>query len=1066
MKTLFKKTLVASLLGAFASSAFANDTTGAIRGVVSAGDGLVPNAKVVLVDTRTGAKKEMTTNSAGSFASLGLTVGGPYTLTVTDPNTGKTETKSVMVGLGVTTQVPVSLQAAVETIVVTGSQLSATEFGGTGPSKTFTLTDLTELPSVNRDLKDALRVDPRVHIDTTNGNAVQCGGANPRFNSLTVDGVRMNDNFGLNSNGYPTTRMPFSYDAISQVSVEFAPFDVKYGGFTACNFNAVTKSGKDHIDGGFFYDFTSDSLKGDSLRGRSVYVAPFTERRYGVHVGAPIVAEKLYVFVAAERLEGADTFNRGAYGTGAATEVLGLLPEDLARIIQVAKTRYGYDAGAVPTSIPVSDEKLLVKLDWYLSDNHRAAFTYNFNDGFSIRMADSGNDQFELDKHMYKGGASFNSYVVQLNSDWTDALSSEFRIGYAELQNQADPLGGIDIGEVRIGTANTIGTTRNTASVYLGPDDSRHDNVLNYNTTFVKAAGQYLYGDHVITAGVEQERYDIYNLFGQKSQGEFRFASVDDFELGIPSNVYYYNAAGTNNTEDLAAEFGYAITTLYAQDEWMVPDTDVTLTYGVRYDRYSSHDKPQENPFFVTRYGVSNSTNVDGKGLLQPRLGVNWAYSPEVEFRAGVGLYSGGNPNVWLSNNFQNNGVIQYNYELDNRVSRRSLFAMPHDGTGRPLYDIPEEAIQAVINGTSNSDVNALDPNFKIPREWKVALGATVELPGEFYWVTDALFTKKKESATLVDLNRIDSGRRAPDGRVIYTHQHLNSRGQPFKDLLLTNVKGQDGTARTLSTSLSKSYDDYGIDWSLAYAYTRSEDVNSMSSSVANSNYTGMAISDTESPGVSVSNYDIPHRFTFTVGYKTEWVSGYPTSVKLFTSRHQGKPYSFVFNNTFRSNGAVDKYANTMFYTRDQDQARHLMYVPTGPDDSRVSFAPGFDTAAFFQYLADTGLDRYAGGIAPRNAIEGSWVTKMDLRIEQDLPAFAEGHASSAYLVVENLTNLLNDEWGVQKEASFPHMIRPVEVGEIRNGQYVFSKFNATEPERDVAQQSLWSIRLGVKYTF
>ncbi|HCX10206.1 MAG TPA: hypothetical protein DHU81_07630, partial [Hyphomonas sp.] len=90
------------------------------------------------------------------------------------------------------------------------------------------------------------------------------------FNSLTVDGIRMNDNFGLNSNGYPTERIPFSYDAIEQVAVELAPFDVQYGGFSACNINAVTKSGTNEFHGYLFGDYTNDGLRADSLEGDDI----------------------------------------------------------------------------------------------------------------------------------------------------------------------------------------------------------------------------------------------------------------------------------------------------------------------------------------------------------------------------------------------------------------------------------------------------------------------------------------------------------------------------------------------------------------------------------------------------------------------------------------------------------------------------------------------------------------------------------------------------------------------------------------------------------------------------
>ncbi len=1051
-----------------AAPAIANETTSNIRGIVTSTSGtVVSNAKIVITDTRNGTSKVLTTNDTGTFSGRGLAVGGPYKIEIVDTVNGNKTLNNIFLKLGDTLNLPVQLETAqqnqeIEKIAVTGTSVSSSNYGGTGPATNFNLDDLQSAPAINRDIKDVLRADPRIHIDTTNSGAVQCAGANPRFNSLTVDGVRMNDNFGLNSNGYPTTRMPFSYDAISQVAVELAPFDVKYGGFTACNVNAVTKSGKSETSGSFFFDYTNDSMKGDSLNGRKIYNAPFNEKRYGFNVGGELVKDKLYFFVAAEKLDGVDTFDRGPVGSGSAIEVKGLTQKSYDDIKRIAKDKYGYDVGNTPTSIANNDEKLLMKLDWYINDKHRAAFTYNFNDGFSNRMADQANTNFEFDKHLYEGGAAFNSYVTQLMSDWTDEFSTEVRLGYAELQNQADPIGGIDIGEVRINVNN--GTER--ANVYLGPDDSRHNNVLKYNTLFSKVAGTYLLGDHVLTGGFERETYDIYNLFGQKSQGEFQFGSVADFEAGIPSQVFYNNASKTNNTNDLAAEFAYAVNTLYAQDQYFIADYDVTLTYGLRYDWYTSGDVPALNQNFVTRYGFGNNQNIDGKGLLQPRIGANWLVNEDLEIRGGVGLYTGGNPNVWLSNNYQNNGVIQYNYVGDNRTLRQSLFNMKHDGTGRPLYDIPQAAIDAVTKASANSDVNVLDPNFEVPNEWKYALGMTYTLPGDYVVQADVLHTRKQDAATLVDLNHVASGKFAPDGRPLYTQKHLNAanRNQPFKDLMLTNVKGDSGKSTALSVAVSKEY-DFGLNWAFAYANNKAEDVNSMTSSVAYSNYTGIAVSDTENPGAARSNYDIPHRFTLTTGYKYEFVPGYETRINMFVSRHQGKPYSFVFGNTFNGS-SVAKYANGMFTTYDQDQARHLMYVPTGADDPKVIFGPTFDKEAFFKYVQANGLAKYAGQIAPRNEFDSSWVTKVDLRIEQMLPGFTANHSASAFFVIENLGNLLNDEWGILNEASFPHMVSPVDVAEIRDGKYVFSNFNNATTEREVSQQSLWTMRVGVKYNF
>ncbi len=1019
------------------SAAIAQETTSSIRGVVTseATGQAIANATVTLKDERTGTTSTLSANDNGLFSARGLAVGGPYTLTVTDAMGNSEVIENVFLTLGETENLSVAVpQQSVERIAVTGSQLTTTS-GTNGPTATFSLADLQSAPTVNRDIKDIVRNDPRIYINETNARDIQCAGANPRFNSLTVDGVRMNDNFGLNSSGYPTERMPFSYDAIEQVAVELAPFNVQYGGFTACNINAVTKSGENELFGSVFFDYTNDSLQGDKLEGDSINVGAFNERRYGFNGGGALIDDKLFAFIAYEKLEGADTFDRGPEDGSAATPVIGVTQADLDRIANIARDVYGFEPGSFPASIPVEDEKFLAKLDWYINDQHRAAFTYNYNDGYSIAESDGDDNELEFSNHFYERGSKFTSYVAQLYSDWTYNFSTEIRAGYSELDARVNPLGGTEVGEVQI--------SHNGNTIYLGADDSRHANKLYYDTTFFKVAGTYLYEDHTFTFGYERETYDVYNLFIQEAQGEFRFASIDAFEAGTPSRVIYENAAGSNDPNDGAGQFKYSVNTLYAQDEYYFIDQDLTLTAGLRYDWYTTSDEPALNANFQSTYGYANTATLDGEGLVQPRLGVNWVVSPELEVRGGIGLYSGGNPNVWLSNNYSNNGVSLYESNLF--LNGGSLFDIPHTGSGNPLIDIPQSMYDEVANAAGVGPVNALDPNFELPKEWKYAIGATYAFDNGYVFMADLLHTEKDNAAIIKDLRRtqVDT---APDGRPIYA-------GSGSDAFLLTNVDGDSGKQTSLSLAVSKSH-DFGLDWTLAYAWNKAEDVNPMTSSVAYSNYTNVAAADLQNPGVATSNYEIPHRFTFRATYTTEWLDGYDTKFSLFGSANKGRPYSYTMNGNVFGDITSD--------------ARALLYVPTGLTDPNAIFAAGFDTDKFFAFIEEAGLDKYAGGIAPRNEFYSSWWHKVDFKFEQDLPGFADGHKSSLYFVVDNLTNLLNDDWGVLYEASFPRSIGVANVSINDQNQYVFESLS---PRIDGVQgrsgaPSLWSIRLGFKYDF
>jgi hypothetical protein len=1069
---------------------YAQETTSSIRGNIYRTDGTpAAGAAVRVTDTRTGNSRTATTSATGQFSMSGLRVGGPYTVQVDASGMAPQVITDVNLDLGDTYTFSVALTSEqMDEITVTASALQTVQVA-LGPSATFSLADLQDAPAINRNINDVIAIDPRIYVDEAFNDAVQCGGASARFNSLTVDGVRLNDNFGLNSNGYPTERMPFPYDAIEQVAVELAPFDVNYGGFTACNINAVTKSGTNEFHGSVFYDYTDDSLSGDKLEGDSLTLGTFDETRYGLTFGGPIIQDKLFFFAAYEKLEGANLFARGPADSSSAVQVLGTTQAQLDRIRQIAQDVYGYDVGPAPASLPNEDEKYLIKLDWNINDDHRAAYTYTYNDGFNINESDDGDNEFEFSNHYYERGAELKSHVGQLFSSWGENFTTELRVSYAELDNRQISLGEPGFGEVQVRTFNDPDgagpISSQLATVYIGGDDSRQSNKLYYDNTSYKLAGTYQLDDHVITGGWEREEFDVFNLFIQHTQGEFEFESflwcgptdpdgcIDQFEAGKPDDINYGNAAPTNDPNDGSATFGYQINTLYLQDEFPVADGAVTIVAGVRYDWYTSSDEPRENPLFFARNGFSNTNTFDGEGLLQPRLGFNWDVSDTLSVRGGAGLYSGGNPNVWLSNNYSNDGqtVVQVVRRdlADPLDPGLSLFTIPHDGGGNPLFDIPVSMIDAVTTGTANSGVNALDPTFSIPKEWKFALGATWDFDAgmfgsDYRLMVDYMHTEKEDSALIIDAALEQIGA-APDGRPIYRSIDRSdpdcadplspdcSNRNFNQDFILTNVSGNDGDSDVWSLALSKSY-DWGLDWTFGYAYTESSEGSPMTSSVAFSNYANISVSDPNDPQISRSNYNVPNRFTFRANFRRAFFGDYQTKFTLFGRVNEGVPFSAVYTN------AGDLFGDTLDF-------RHLLYVPDGPNDPNVTYDAGFDQQAFFAYLDESGLSKYAGRIAPRNAMTSSWWHKYDIRVEQELPGFNPEHHFAAFFLIENVGNLLNDDWGVLKEQGFPRNQAVVQVDESTgSGPYVYQNFFSPAPQGRVADASLWEIRFGVSYNF
>ncbi|MEP1597472.1 MAG: TonB-dependent receptor, partial [Hyphomonas sp.] len=481
---------VSAIALSIAGVAMAQVTTSAIRGSVTDENGAaVAGATVTVLHEPSGTVSMATTNAAGQFSAQNLRVGGPYSLTISGEGFVSARAEDVYANLGTDTDLDLVIArdddaARMETVVITGSAMQVAQVS-TGPSSVYNLATLENAPAMNRDIKDIVRLDPRVYVDEAFNDSINCAGANPRYNSLTVDGARLSDNFGLNSNGYPTERIPFSFDSIEQVSVELAPFDVEYGQFTACNINAVTKSGGNEIHGGVFYDYTSDSLTGDETDGIARDLGDFDEKRYGFNVGMPLIKDKLFLFGSYEKFEGANIF-------GYTPESAGVTQAEYDQIISIAEG-YGYVSGGLPSSLAVEDEKIFVKLDWNITNDHRAAFTYNYNDGFNFSPSDSGSSRLADGNHYYERGAELQNYSGALYSDWTDTFSTEFRVTYVDLDNRQIPVAGLDnFGEIQIDTDG--GST-----VYLGADDSRHANKLAYTTLNYKGKADWTLGDHVVT---------------------------------------------------------------------------------------------------------------------------------------------------------------------------------------------------------------------------------------------------------------------------------------------------------------------------------------------------------------------------------------------------------------------------------------------------------------------------------------------------------------------------------------------------------------------------------------
>ena len=691
--TLSRVAIAVAMSVGISTAAMAQTTTSSIRGNVATEAGaFMPGATVTITHTPSGTVSTATTNANGVFSARGLRVGGPYTITITGSDFQTVQYDDVYLSLDQAFNLPVTVQTAdnTETIVVTGTR-TASGFINEGLSTSLGLEALNQVASVDRDITDAAQLDPFASVNIDNGDKqLSIAGANNRFNSLTIDGVALNDRFGLNDNGYPTQRSPISFDAIESLSILTAPFDVEYNGFTGGTINAVTKSGTNEFHGSVGYYFTDDSLRGDKNKDDD-FDFTFEEKTFVATLGGPIIEDKLFFFVAYDKYEETAPLEDGPLGSGALNEEPNITLDDVEAVRQIAADLWGFDIGGFALE-PAEDEKILANIDWNINNDHRAKFTYLLTEGNSITEQTgnnflTGDDVLGASSAWYNRSEEVESFILHLFSDWNADFSTEFKIAHTTQATGQDSLNGSDFPNMAVLLREVNGREN---WLTFGPDRFRHGNTLDQDFLQIKFKAEYVVGDHILKFGFEREEIDVDNFFAQNAEGSYSFDSIEDFANATASGLLYNNAV-TNNEDDLRAIWGYDYNSLYIQDSWAI-SADLTLDFGLRYDWYGSEGQIRENENFFNRYGYTNTTDIDGLDVILPRFSFQWYASDNTTVRGGIGRFSGGSPGVWISNSYSNDGVIQDNSDAFGTIL---VPTTPDPATGQ--Y-IPDDVLAALAS--------------------------------------------------------------------------------------------------------------------------------------------------------------------------------------------------------------------------------------------------------------------------------------------------------------------------------------------------------------------------------
>ncbi len=1092
---------VAAVAIVASAPAFAQETTSSIRGSVASGGAAVAGAEVTITHVPSGTTSTAVTNADGSFSANGLRIGGPFAVSIKAGGFEDSEVTDVFLNAGTALRLPINIERASE-ITVTASKSGALETS-TGPITALNREDIEGAASINRDIRDLARRDPFTTIDLTNSRTIEIAGTNGRLNRFSVDGVQFSDDFGLNNGGLPTARGPVPYDAIEQFSVKVAPFDVSEGDFQGGAINVILRSGANKFKGSAFYTYTDENLTGDRTRGVPVSL-DFDSKQYGGILSGPIIKDKLFFMVAYEKADEAKPFDSGPQGQGFAAPIPNLSAAQVDQISGIAKTKYGYDTLGVIRNAIEADEKYVVKLDWNVTDDHRASATYIRNVGTVGNQRNTfttvATPQLGLFSTGYELSEEVNSGVFQLNSSWSDDFSTEVRASYRDYNRGQTPFGARTLGEITVCvdpvTAGSLTScTSGQPSVSFGPDVARHSNKLNTENLSVDFTAKLEAGAHSFKAVAGYTDTSVFNLFVQRTLGEFYFDSIADFQAGKAGQLRYGNAVPSLDPNDGAASFSAQTWTFGLQDDWQINDA-LQLTIGARYDLFASADRPPLNPNFLARQGFSNRSTFNGRGVLQPRVGFNWKASDRLILRGGFGVFAGGSPDVFLANSFSNTGQLTNEIRL-----RRNTSANQCDIStsvvnaaaicNAALNNVALTSIPGLVTGflatntaaLAASPVNAIDPNLKIARQFRATLSADYEAnlgPLGDGWLIGAnlLYGDTMQGYTWTDGRSVQSGA-LPDGRARYIGLIAGDSNQ---DLLMTNSKR--GRSYVGVVRLAKSW-DFGLSVDGSYTRSNVKDENAITSTTASSLYNNNVFIDSNRAAYGRSIYEIKDQWKFNIDYKTELFGDNETRIGIFGEYRSGRPYSLT---------ALDRTTGRLVVLGTVGNGgRGLLYVPT-LNDPLVSFDSAASLTAFNALIAANGLEKSRGKILAKNSLTSPDFFKIDLHLSQELPLFVGNAKIKLFADVENVLNMIDSDWGALRQVNFPYaatvadvacLSAPVPTGSAPGSanpaggtfaaantastqacaQYRYSA--VTSPDVVLrGRESLYGIRVGVKVSF
>jgi hypothetical protein len=1031
-------------------------TTASVHGTVADDKGPIPGATVTITHLPTGTVYSTVTRADGRYNLANLRVGGPYTFKVTFIGYKDYSETDINLNIGQDQRTDAKLlpnTLSLNEVVVTSTPGKVINSNRTGARETVNRQQIESLPTINRSLSDFTKLTPSANSNTVGGNSF--GGRSNLYNNVTVDGALFNNSFGLsNTLGGQTNSQPISLDAIDQIQVDIAPYDIRQGNFTGAGVNTVVKSGTNTFKGTIYNYFRSPALTGYNAGPTTVAKTPFDYRQTGLSLGGPIIKNKLFFFLSAEQeriSQPATSYvATGSGASGPVSQADATTLNAIAAYLENPANHINYNPGPYQGyNYDTHSDKATVKIDWNIDKNNTLSAKYFYLKSYGDHPASNSNSgitnagsrapsptTLPFYGSGYRINNNFNIGIVELDTRFSSSVSNRMTVGYSALRDFRSSLGSgtiplVDIGNGTSDVNGNVVSSPNANLTTFGYELFTAGNILSTNIGQFSDDVTIYKGKHEITIGTNDQIQSYTNGFAPNYNGVYVYNSASDFLNGLPAQTYAYRYSALPDGSFPYAKIKASIFSLYIQDKYNVTD-NLKLTYGIRADLDAFPTTLAKNPA-VDTITFQQGIHVDPSQLpknrvqISPRIGFNWDVKGDksTQVRGGTGFFAGTVPFVWISNQASNNGLLFGSYSItkgnpkNTPAQNAQLIFNPDVNHNRP------PAGQGAANTSYELDV--ADPNLKYPKIWRTNLAVDHRFPGGIVGTIEGAYTKDinaiyHQNLVVSDGYTVLPG---PEGQIRYNKKNITptnpNAAQSATNPAITGLYYMTNTSKGYSYfvtgQLQKSFSN-GFQFNAAYTHSGSQDVNDGGSTASTIWSTRYVAGNPNGDNLSNSSYVQPNRIIASASYKKAYWEHTATTIGLVFEVANNGAISYVTgSNSAIANGDINN----------DGASNDLMWIPRNQGDIELvkdyAADPRTPTQIWNQLNnfinQDSYLSSHRGKYAERNGVILPYFNRLDLHLAQDFFVTSGKIKNTIQVSVDiiNFGNLLNKNWGLYQNS-------------------------------------------------